>query len=282
MTTFTPQVRIECGDALMLLRREPSASVDLCVTSPPYADLVDYGAGVRGCLPHRYTDWLLPILDEIGRVLRPGAALALNLGWKHGTDYVDETILAAQRRLGYTVWERVAWVKPNPAPTADRERHLVPSWEPIYVLSRGVPPFCRDAIRVPYEGRPRDVSNRTLTVGHHGGRRAYARADKPAPARNPLGKDAGNVLIAAPETSPRWPHPARFPEAVPAFFIRAYCPDGGTVLDPFAGSGTTLAVSARLGRNAIGFDLNPAFVAMARRRVVADAQPRLALDAAAE
>ena len=49
--------------------------------------------------------------------------------------------------------------------------------------------------------------------------------------------------------------------------IKAGCPEGGTVLDPFAGSGTTLAVAAEQGRNAIGCELNPEYIALAKKRI---------------
>jgi DNA modification methylase len=58
--------------------------------------------------------------------------------------------------------------------------------------------------------------------------------------------------------------------------IKAGCPEGGTVLDPFAGSGTTLAVAAELGRNAIGCELNPEYIALAERRIK-DARASVAL-----
>jgi DNA modification methylase len=49
--------------------------------------------------------------------------------------------------------------------------------------------------------------------------------------------------------------------------IKAGCPEGGTVLDPFAGSGTTLAVAAELGRNGIGCELNPEYIELANQRI---------------
>jgi DNA modification methylase len=58
--------------------------------------------------------------------------------------------------------------------------------------------------------------------------------------------------------------------------IKAGCPEGGTVLDPFAGSGTTLAVAAELGRNAIGCELNPEYIALAEQRIK-DARASVAL-----
>jgi DNA modification methylase len=49
--------------------------------------------------------------------------------------------------------------------------------------------------------------------------------------------------------------------------IKAVCPKGGTVLDPFAGSGTVLAVAVRLGRDAVGCELNPEYVKLIAERV---------------
>lgn len=60
---------------------------------------------------------------------------------------------------------------------------------------------------------------------------------------------------------------APFPESLAEFFIRSFCPPGGTALDIFSGSGTTVAVAARCGRNGIGVDIRESQVALGRRRV---------------
>ncbi len=66
-------------------------------------------------------------------------------------------------------------------------------------------------------------------------------------------------------------HFATFPPALVEPCILAGCPAGGTVLDPFLGSGTTALVADRLGRDCIGIELNPAYAEMARRRIENDA-----------
>jgi len=66
-------------------------------------------------------------------------------------------------------------------------------------------------------------------------------------------------------------HFATFPPELPELCIKAGCPKGGTVLDPFFGAGTTGLVADRLGRNAIGIELNPEYAAIARKRIVSDA-----------
>ena len=65
-------------------------------------------------------------------------------------------------------------------------------------------------------------------------------------------------------------HFATFPPELPETCIKAGCPIGGTVLDPFFGAGTTGLVADRLGRNAIGIELSPEYADMARRRIQAD------------
>ena len=68
---------------------------------------------------------------------------------------------------------------------------------------------------------------------------------------------------------------APFPESLPEFFIRSFCPEGGTVLDPFCGSGTTLAVAERWGRKWIGFDIRQSQVELSKRRIKEVVKPLL-------
>ncbi len=254
------------GDALEQLRSLPDASVHCCVTSPPYGTLIRYGDGADGVAPERYADWILPILREIARVLVEGGVLALNLNGQGSATYPEAVIVRVGPETQLTLHERVCWVKANAVPVGHRGSRLIPEWEPIWVFRKGprLAYFGRDAIRRPYA--PATV-RRAARGNLHRGRRGnhgdqahpYVRQDK-VEFVNPAGRDAANVIWAAPEQSSHWKHPARFPEAIPQFFIQAYCPPGGVVLDPFAGSGTTLAVATRLGRHAIGIELYEQYV----------------------
>ena len=82
-----------------------------------------------------------------------------------------------------------------------------------------------------------------------------------------------NVLNLATECSNR-KHSAVFPEALPEWFIKLFTQEGDTVLDPFMGSGTTLRVAKRLGRNAVGIEIQPEYVELARKEM---ATPQLVL-----
>ncbi|KKM88727.1 hypothetical protein LCGC14_1255830 [marine sediment metagenome] len=68
-------------------------------------------------------------------------------------------------------------------------------------------------------------------------------------------------------------HPAPFPEKLAEFFIRSFCIPGGTIIDPFLGSGTTGVVATQLGRRFIGIELNENYVQLARRRINKALQP---------
>lgn len=274
------RLTLYCGDALEVLRTLPDESVHCSVTSPPYGKLINYNTGGRGDYgpnstpgPDEYADWFLPVAGEIERVLVLGGVFALNLNGQGDSTYPEEVAHRIRRETGFVLHERVAWVKSNAIPVGHRGSHLIPEWDPIWVFRRGesLAHFGRDDIRRPYSDvtmrRARNGNLHRSQRGNHAGQaRPYVRGEKPE-YMNPLGRDAPNVIWAAPEQSTLWPHPARFPEELPEFFILAYCPVGGTVLDPFAGSGTTLLVAQRLGRNGIGIDLSQEYCAMAKRRL---------------
>ena len=64
-------------------------------------------------------------------------------------------------------------------------------------------------------------------------------------------------------------HPAKFPISVPEALIKTFCPKKGTVLDPFAGSGTTLLAAKQLGRSFFGIELEQEYVDLAKKRLAA-------------
>lgn len=98
--------------------------------------------------------------------------------------------------------------------------------------------------------------------------RTLGRAHEPGEigAFHPLGRNKRSVWMIA--TAPyRGAHFSTFPPALVRPCILAGCPKGGMVLDPFVGSGTTVAVALALGRNSIGVDIKSDYLALARRRI---------------
>ena len=135
-TDGLPLDQILCGDNLELIRELPDRSVQLVITSPPYFQQRDYGAGIgnEACL-EEYLDNLLSLFRECVRVVRDDGSLVFNLGDK----YVDSSLLLVPYRFAIRATETglvklvndVTWVKKNPTPRHFRRR-LVSSTEPFF------------------------------------------------------------------------------------------------------------------------------------------------------
>ena len=250
------------GDCREVLGRVPSNSINLVVTSPPYADQRNSSYG--GISPNHYVDWFLPIGKELLRVLKPDGTFVLNIkervvdGERH--TYVLELILAL-RKQGWLWTEEFCWHKKNSYPGKWPNRFR-DSWERLlqFNKSRQFKMF-QDAVMVPTgdwaktrlknlseTDRVRDESK----VGSGFGKKIenWISRDKAYP---------NNVLHMSTECGNRG-HSAAFPEALPEWFIKLFTEPGDTVLDPFAGSGTTLRVAHRLHRKAIGIEIVPEYI----------------------
>ena len=198
----------------------------------------------------------------------------------------------ALQAAGWYLRSDICWAKPNNMPESVKDRPTR-AHEYIFLLTRAARYYydsraiAEAAVSVD-SSRPRGsaASMRRRVVHPHAGRRdkqgqvgirTYAGfngrwdAATPVPTRN-----ARDVWVIPPQPF-HGAHFATMPEALVERCILAGCPEGGTVLDPFVGSGTVCAVAARLGRHSVGFDLNDAYVAIARQRAWPQAQPRMAL-----
>lgn len=166
---------------------------------------------------------------------------------------------------GWYLRSDVVWAKPNPMPESVRDRPTK-SHEYVFLLTKSE--------RYYYDRRA--VSEPTVST--HGSGNGYRRAARLsyADGGGPRGSDAPWQPAASRNRRTVWTVPTRpfkgahfatFPEALVEPCILAGCPEGGTVLDPFFGAGTTGVVSARHGRGCIGIELNPAYAAIARERL---------------
>lgn len=257
------------GDAAALLRALPAESVNLVVTSPPYAD--QRRATYGGVHPDDYVDWFMPFADGIQRVLRPDGTFILNIkekavrGERH--TYVLELILA-MRRAGWLWTEEFIWHKKNcyPGKWPNRFRD---SWERLLQFNRQRKfQMYQEAVMVPVgdwaEDRLRKLSDTDRVRDESRVQSGFGKN-----ISNWVGRKLAyptNVLHMATECANR-SHSAAFPETLPDWFIRLFTEPGDLVLDPFAGSGTTLAAAHKLERRAIGLELNPKYCALMRERL---------------
>lgn len=244
MTDATGTLHI--GDALETLRTLPDASVDMCLTSPPYFRLRNYDASGQIGLEETVDDWadsLLAVCREVHRVLVPTGTFWLNLGDSYITHTRQgappKSLALAPERLtrllqedGWIVRNKIIWAKPNPMPTSVRDRFTA-SHEVIYLLVKQPRYyFDLDSVRIPHLSKPgappRQGSRRPATEAWRGPNAdtttGLAQLKDRGLVGHPLGKNPGDVWRLS--TSPgRGSHHATFPEALATRCIQAGAPE---------------------------------------------------------
>ena len=275
IATKTARAALLLGDCRHELANVDDDSVDLIVTSPPYAN--QRAATYGGVKPSDYVDWFLPIAAELHRVLKPAGTFVLNIkepavnGERH--TYVIELILEMRRRQGWLWTEEFVWHKKNcyPGKWPNRFRD---SWERLLQFNKQRKfKMNQDAVMVPvgdwYDNRMRNLSatdriRDESKVGSGFGKKV----------ENWLGRDMvypTNVLHRATECGNR-NHSAVFPYWLPEWFIDLFTDPGDTVLDPFIGSGTTAFAALDKGRNVIGIEKHEPYYQALRERLAQDAR----------
>lgn len=302
----TSNIKIYYGDAFKLLKAMPSESVNCCITSPPYYGMRDYGTanwvgGIKDCphmrttkigkktqtghkamhenghvvgdaiyksecpkcgavrvdkqigleeTPEKYVDNLVEIFREVKRILKYDATLWLNLGDSYNgigikdAKFKPKDLLGIPWRVAFALqadgWylrQDIIWHKPNPMPENIKDR-CTKSHEYMFLLTKSKKYyFDHDAIKEPCVQANKNVKRNKRSV--------WMISVKPF-------KKA---------------HFATFPEKLIEPCILAGSKTGDTILDPFIGSGTTALVAHRYGRKAIGCELNPAYINIAKERL---------------
>jgi DNA modification methylase len=263
------------GDSAVLLAKLPRACVDLFFTSPPYADARAYSR----VHPDRYVEWFLPFARAMYDAAKPSGSLIVNIknrvasrgplrGQRH--PYVYQLVLALQN-MGWRWVETYIWAKPNAVPGRFGAR-TKDSFEYVYHFARTSKPyFDLQAVRVPYKADAAEIARRKLdTLGRRSTEAGFGRDRTKTYLLG--GADPGNVVTVAQSYNQHRgvAHTAAMPEGLADFFIKAACPARGVVLDPFAGSATTIVVARRLGRLAGGIELHEEFVGEGLRRLEAE------------
>jgi len=257
------------GDCLDVLRNYPDQCIDLIVTSPPYADQRTGTYG--GIKPDAYVDWFLPRAEQFLRVLKSSGSFVLNIkekavnGERH--TYVLELILAL-RKQGWLWTEEYIWHKKNcyPGKWPNRFRD---AWERCLHFTRQRQfKMNQEAVMIPMGdwAQTRLKSLGKNDVVRYESQVGNAFAKNIANWQNRDMAYPTNVLHLATETSNK-NHSAAYPLALPQWFIKLFTDAGDAVLDPFAGSGTTLQAALELDRMAIGIDTEAAFVPMCQAKL---------------
>jgi site-specific DNA-methyltransferase (adenine-specific) len=253
-----PAIRVFHGDCLKALKELPSESVDLIVTSPPYADQRAHTYG--GIKPQDYVEWFLPRAEEFQRILKAEGSFVLNIkekvvkGQRHL--YVMKLAIALVETQQWRLVDDYVWHKKNcfPGKWPNRFRD---AWEHCYHFTKQEKFYMdQDAVKVPVGEW---AATRLRKLGGNDVKRKDA-ATKSGFGKNIsnwVGRDfvfPSNVLHLATETSDR-KHSAVFPVTLPEFFTKLFSPGDGVVCDPFLGSGTSAIAAAKLGRSFVGVEL---------------------------
>jgi site-specific DNA-methyltransferase (adenine-specific) len=252
----SPAGVLEWADALDFLARLPASSARLVVADPPYA----LGREGWDCFPSlaAYVAWCDEWLALVHRALLPdGTAYVMGF-----SEILAEIKARSAARFSGCRW--LVWAYRN---RANLGRDWGRSHESLLHLRKGERQhFDVDAARVPYNAHTLRYPTRIQSVSSAYG--AGKRRDRFEP--NPLGAKPRDVLeipVLANGTAEKTAHPTQKPEALLERVVGASSATGELVVDPFAGSGTTLAVAARLGRRFAGCELSPAYVGIARTRI---------------
>jgi len=301
-------VQVLNGDCLDVLKTLPDQSVNCCITSPPYYNLRNYDEegqiGLEETM-QEYIDKLVNVFREVRRVLKDDGTVWLNLGdsyngsggnhkahhkndsgfqGKVGVNYggngnndstlkpkdlmgIPWRVAFALQDDGWWLRQDIIWQKGNPMPEPVTDR-CVKAHEYIFLLSKNKNYyFDHHAIR---EEAVTDIGNAKIKFGGN----KYGDSDDPKHATK-----SGNVYEPDGKRNKRsvWTvntkpfkdaHFATYPPELITPCILAGCPENGTVLDPFAGSGTTGVTAEQLQRKAILIELNPEYVKLIHNRLL--------------
>jgi DNA modification methylase len=256
-------VRCVCGDARRMDDVDDD-SVALVVTSPPYFAGKQYEEELdREGVPGSYVEYLELLRDvfaECKRVLEPGGRLAVNvanLGRKPYRSLASDVMAIVQDDL-----------------------HLLPRGEIVWQKGEGASGSCAwGSFRSATNPVLRDVTERVVVASKGRFGRALSPKQRRAaalPYESTMTADDFMALTLdvwdfPPESAIRVRHPAPFPVELPQRLMELYTFKGDLVVDPFCGSGSTLIAARRSGRDAVGYDLDPAYVALTQERLAAEA-----------
>nr|NIO76790.1 site-specific DNA-methyltransferase [Armatimonadota bacterium] len=282
-------------------------SVDCVVTSPPYWKQRDYGTATQLGLeesPQQYVASLVLALREVRRVMKPTATLWLNIGDTHAGSRCgpqgktglrsDRSFTAPQMEKlcdlplksligipwrvalamqddGWILRSNIIWAKPNPRCESVKDRPTKSHEHVFLFVKQGSYYFDQDAVREPHTMKPqrRHVPHKASQPDGLMPAQTYSGCgvrSEPDVDGHPLGRNIRDVWKINTQAFPG-AHFAVMPPRLVEPCIKAGCPEGGLVLDPFMGAGTVGLVADRLRRRWVGLELSAEYARMARDRI---------------
>jgi len=285
------------GDCFDLIKEQPDNSVDLVITSPPYSNIVSYGKNVSVKKPNDYVDWLLPLFDEIYRVLKPSGSFILNINdnCTNGlrNPFIYELIYRSQKETKLRFYDNYLWVKKAGIPNGSnkRFRNMTEFIFHFVKNQKGLKFYMDRVLEEPAESYinrlKSPVNNDSEIFDGERKREKVVWVRRTSMKVNDDGvKDPDLVQRIVPDkVRPdnvfKFPtaaasrdniirHPAPFHRDLPEYFINLLTDEGDVVLDVFSGIGTTGLPCRDLNRQYIGYELNPKYAEFSRKRIEGD------------
>lgn len=244
---------IEHGDAVDLLAGLPAGSFDACVCDPPYGENAASWDKPKGL------EWHAAWVAAVDRVLKPGAPLVA-FGSRRYLDLIMGAIRDVRGDTPGRPLQTAVWA--HRQGHTSRDGFLRPEHEPV-VISGCLRVDADDVRRCRGYRSPHNIARKSThrkSAARGFGLHTYTPHE--------LGPIGGTVFdCGRNKPAEATGHPTQKPEEVMEYFVLLACPPGGSVIDPFAGSGTTGYVAVRHGRSFWGCDENAGYVEMARRRI---------------
>lgn len=294
---FTPYYSTELGAAYLddsreVLQAMPEGSVDAVITSPPYAlhFKKEYGNADKA----DYVEWFLPFATEIFRVLKDEGSFILNIGGSYNKGlptrsiYQYKLLIELVETVGFHLAQEFYWYNPAKMPmpaewVTVRRIRVKDAVEHVWWLSKTphpkannrnvLKPYSEDMIRLNQRGvratvRPSghnikasfDKVNAGGSIPPNVFEEGMRQEAAPSNFLKFGNNSANDIYTKSCKESGIKIHPARFPAALPDFFIKMLTNEGDVIVDTFAGSNTTGAVAESLRRRWIAIELTQEYL----------------------
>lgn len=261
---------IKCGNSIELLKTLGDNTINLCITSPPYANIKKYNDW-EGIHPDKYVDWILPFIKEVYRVLKEDGSFILNINDciknKCRHPYVYELVYRVCKETGFDFYERLFWNKMKGLPLRNRFSDRV---EYIFIFVKNVKKMKIniDEMRTPYKDCSIKRMENTIKKRFVRDNINQDSTETKKWIQNKKGAMPNtlvNICCEGKRISNN--HIAVYPEKLCDYFIKGFTNTNDKVLDIFAGIGTTGISCKKLNREYILFEKDLDYIEQIKKRL---------------
>ena len=236
-------------DFFVGIHRVEDRSIDLVISDPPYGLGKDYGNDSDHLYGSDYVEFSRRWVDALLPKLKPGGSLYVFLSWQNSPE-VFSLFKTRMQMINEIIWDR----RVPSMGGSTRRFSSVHDNIGLFAMSKEYY-FDLDSVRVPYDEQTKKARTRSIFVGKKWLEMGY----------NP--KDMWSIARLHKQDPERADHPTQKPLELVERMVLASCPPGGLILDPFMGSGTVAVAALRHGRRVSGFELNPDYFSVIKKRV---------------